>query len=298
MTRRLFALLAFALTALPARAGTEVKAVDLGEVELHYVEKGTGVPVIFVHGTTGSLYDWTDAVEIVGERYRAIAYSRRFNVPNTNPYRRPSSMLGQGVRDLDALATALGVERFHLVGLSWGGYVAALYAAQHPERLLSLTLAEPAYLTLLKDVPGGREHYDRVVEKMPQRLIDVFATGDETEAFRVFLETMSNQPIPQLDVNDPVIRQRLANVKDLRAAAEALEGFPHVRLDALAETTMPVLLMSGETTFVGYFNLILDVLQEALPRAERVVVPAAGHEMFAENPKESSRILMTFLRGH
>src|SRR5262245_38888159 len=64
-------------------AGLKKVAVADG-VELHYVEKGQGVPVVFVHGGGGDYTAWEPHLGAFAESYRAIAYSCRYNYPNTN----------------------------------------------------------------------------------------------------------------------------------------------------------------------------------------------------------------------
>lgn len=61
------------------------KVVVSTGVELHYVEKGTGVAVVFVHGSLSDGSYWNGQVRaFAASGYRAIAYSRRYNPPNTN----------------------------------------------------------------------------------------------------------------------------------------------------------------------------------------------------------------------
>lgn len=85
--------LAGLLIVLPAIAGgasrpstLKLRATNIGNgITLHYVEEGSGAPVIFVHGSIGDYSYWLDEVDAFGTKYRAIAYSRRYNYPNTNP---------------------------------------------------------------------------------------------------------------------------------------------------------------------------------------------------------------------
>src|SRR4051812_21988235 len=63
----------------------EPKKVSVADgVELHYVERGKGVPVVFIHGTGSDYSVWGDYLGSFADIYRAIAYSRRHNYPNTN----------------------------------------------------------------------------------------------------------------------------------------------------------------------------------------------------------------------
>ena len=61
----------------------ELRRVALrDDVELHYIERGKGVAVIFVHGSLGDYSTWDAQLGPFAETYRAIAYSRRYNYPN------------------------------------------------------------------------------------------------------------------------------------------------------------------------------------------------------------------------
>jgi len=62
--------------------GHPFKRVQVNGAELAYVVEGTGQPVVFVHGGFVDLTVWQQQVPAVAERYRAIAYSRRYAWPN------------------------------------------------------------------------------------------------------------------------------------------------------------------------------------------------------------------------
>lgn len=92
---RLIAVLpVLALLSLHSLAQSNVAAgiihgVEIGNaITLHYVDLGKGVPVIFVHGSLSDGRYWADQVAEFAKHYRAIAYSRRYNFPNSNPTRR------------------------------------------------------------------------------------------------------------------------------------------------------------------------------------------------------------------
>jgi hypothetical protein len=57
------------------------------DVELHYVERGSGTPVVLVHGSLAdyTYWEWSDQIPLLAEHHRVIAYSRRYNHPNRNP---------------------------------------------------------------------------------------------------------------------------------------------------------------------------------------------------------------------
>src|SRR5437660_7756027 len=86
----------------------EIRKVTVGDgVELHYAERGSGIPVVFVHGSLSEGGFWNEQVAyFAANGYRAIAYSRRHNPPNTNkPQQGYSAVVDAD--DLDALLGAL-----------------------------------------------------------------------------------------------------------------------------------------------------------------------------------------------
>jgi hypothetical protein len=68
------------LAAAPTNEPPELPRVTVAEgVELHYVERGKGVAVIFIHGSLGDYSAWDGQLGAFAELYHATAYSRRYN---------------------------------------------------------------------------------------------------------------------------------------------------------------------------------------------------------------------------
>jgi len=125
------------------RFSTLIKNVRVNGVELHYLEKGSGMPVVLIHGGLGDYREWNPQIERISSHYRVVAYSRRYNYPNNNAEIPPDHSAIVEARDLVALLDALKLERVHIVGYSYGALTALFFATEHPERVRSLTLAEP-----------------------------------------------------------------------------------------------------------------------------------------------------------
>ena len=155
------------------RFSGSLKIVRVNDVELHYLEKGSGVPVVLIHGGLGDYREWSAQIEPFSQHYRVLDYSRRYNYPNDNPERPDHSAIVEA-RDLVALLDALKLERVHLVGYSYGGLTALFFATQHPERLRSLTLAEPAIMKWLPEIPGGQAELDKFMMTMWKPAGEVF----------------------------------------------------------------------------------------------------------------------------
>ncbi|MDX1675859.1 MAG: alpha/beta fold hydrolase, partial [Longimicrobiales bacterium] len=112
--------------------------------ELFVHREGTGEPVVVVHG--GPLLDHGYLVEPLRpltDGHELIFYDQRLSGRSAGRVDSASVRLDTLVADIEAIRTSLGLGRIHLLGHSWGGLLAAKYAASHPDRLRSLVLLSP-----------------------------------------------------------------------------------------------------------------------------------------------------------
>lgn len=101
----------------------------------------TGELVLMLHGFPNSRHSWTEVMAPLADAgYLAVAPDQRGYSPGARPGDVESYHVDRIAEDAVALATALGAERFHLVGHDWGGQVSWVVASRFPERLRSLTV--------------------------------------------------------------------------------------------------------------------------------------------------------------
>ncbi len=99
-----------------------------------------GEAVILLHGFPQSAEAWRDTVGWLARRgYRGVAPSLRGYSPGANPPNPQDYAMSELIADVLGIADALGIGRFHVVGHDWGGALAWMIAANHPDRILSLT---------------------------------------------------------------------------------------------------------------------------------------------------------------
>jgi pimeloyl-ACP methyl ester carboxylesterase len=100
--------------------GAKFETVNIGNgIVLHYAEQGQGAPVLFVHGSLSDYSYWSDEVAAFSKRYRAIAYSRRYNYPNKNPARPGYSAITDS-DDLAAFIRTMHLGKVYIIGHSYG----------------------------------------------------------------------------------------------------------------------------------------------------------------------------------
>jgi non-heme chloroperoxidase len=110
-------------------------------VSVHVVEwGGSGPPVVFLSGLSGTPYSFDEFAPLFADRWRVIGIGRRGILPST-----PDSSdltAGRLVSDVAAILDSFSIDAVHVVGSSFGGDEATLLAAWHPQRVLSLTLLD------------------------------------------------------------------------------------------------------------------------------------------------------------
>jgi pimeloyl-ACP methyl ester carboxylesterase len=121
----------------------------LPQADLYYTDTGRhadglGETVVLLHAASGNADAFRDNIAALhGAGYRVIAYDRKNWGRSSNTLHDDAlgRERGTAAQDLDHLADALGVQRFHLVGVAAGGQLALQYAASRPQRVQSLVLA-------------------------------------------------------------------------------------------------------------------------------------------------------------
>ncbi len=167
------------------------KKVGVNGVELHYLEQGEGTSVLFVHGGLDDYRYWKSQMEPFSQRFRVIAYSRRYNYPNNNPITRSDHSAIVEADDLAALIKSLKLGRVHVVGASYGAYTALFLALRHPEMVRTLILAEAPVLRLLRDKPQGLALYEEFITKLWKPAGEAFRAGDKEQALRITIDIFS-----------------------------------------------------------------------------------------------------------
>ncbi len=123
-----------------------------------------GIPVLLLHGNLSSATWWEETMLRLPDGYRAVAPDQRgFGESDAAAKVDATRGMGDYVDDAIALMDRLGYDRFHLVGNSLGGVMAWWMLAEHPARIMSVTLADPGSpfgFSGSKDVAGTPTNED------------------------------------------------------------------------------------------------------------------------------------------
>ena len=167
----------------PAQDRTEAtpktdKFVTVYGAKIHYVEAGSGTPLILIHGLADNVAVWDSVIPPLAARFRVIALDQigfgRSDKPLFN-YR-----VSTFVDFLDGFMTELKIERASLIGNSLGGWVAAAFALAHPERVERLVLSDAAgYAALPKTMDPRALHALRLASREDIRYLGPLTFHDK-----------------------------------------------------------------------------------------------------------------------
>ena len=287
----------------------DLRTASVNGASLAYREEGKGEPVLFVHGSGGDLRTWAGQMPAVGEDYRAIAYSRRFARPNADIDPHIDDQMLPHVDDLVAFLRDIEVPTTHLVGHSWGGFIALLVAIQHPEVVRSLVLMEPPVLPLLVSTPPRPSEILRLFLARPATAVAIvkfgatafgpaqqaFRRGDNEAGLRAFARGVLGKA-NFAHQSEATIEQLRDNVSAVRAQLLGA-GFPSLDDNAVRGVRAPVLLVVGAQS-PAFFRRLSDRLQELLRDATRTEIAEASHLMHVDNAPAFNGALLGFLKSH
>ena len=252
--------------------------VDLPNVKLWVTDTGgTGDPVILLHANTGTSENWQkQRPALVEAGYRVIAFDR----PGWG-----KSVVHEGMKpisvaeDLDALADQLKLNKFHLVGVAGGGYIALDYAAWRPQRLKSLVLAATGL--------GLRDEE-----------ADAFRRRAAIPGFGQLPPEVREMSPSYRGMNpEGVARWREIHERSRQAgAAEPPLRTPNTN-EKVASLTTPILVIAGDVDLTTP-SAAVRLWAKHLKTYDWVLVPEAGHSVAWEQPDVFNQAVLAFLRKH
>lgn len=139
-------------------AGEAYLPVPDGRIWYRKIGTGTGTPVILLHGGPGYNSFYLKSLEALGEERPVIRYDQ-LGAGKSGPMTDTAQMtIAHFVLELDSLRSALGYDKVHIVGHSWGTILGFEYYRAHPEHVASLTLASAAL-----NIPEWERHARELV---------------------------------------------------------------------------------------------------------------------------------------
>lgn len=252
--------------------------VIANDLALAYDRVGdAGSPVVFLHGVGSDRAVWRAQLEDLGQDHQTTALDFRGHGESEIP---PGAIDRRAfAADVAGLLDALGLPAAHLVGLSMGGVVALETYMRHPERVLSLTLADT-----FARYPGWEEGMARRERDLRDLSMREVAEARIPACLR---------PNADPETLRQAVEQLAARDKRVYAESSAATWSPDYR-DLLPAVRVPTLILWGECDTLTPRPLS-EELHRGIPGSRLVEIPSAGHIANLDNPAAFNAALREFL---
>jgi pimeloyl-ACP methyl ester carboxylesterase len=268
----------------PAAIGAVAAAVSEPEgieraavngVTLPYLDRGEGPPVLLIHGNGPDMRSLEGVATDLLEDHRVITYNRR-GYAGSGPV---ATSWVEHREDAAALLEHLGVSEAAVVGVSGGGIVALDLAVRRPDLVGVLVLLEPGVYGRTHLTPSAARTY-LAVQLRRRALPDDQAS---VPFFRWVMQHDGGHSVwDQPDYTDERKRLILRNGSGVLADIDNGDG-SHIDEELVRGIDAPVTFIVGERS-QRWFHRIIATLEDLLPEAERIEIPAVGHAMTFEDP--------------
>ncbi len=290
-------------------------------IRLHYFADGQGTPVLVIHGGPGMPFtEPVDGLHLLADEYQFLYYDQRGCGASTRPIDRFASSnmwenmqkldktlgLGAQIADIERIRRIIGEDRLILVGHSWGGLLASLYAAKFPEHTRALVLVSPADMLVMPQTDADSDLFTSVRNRLPE--------GQRAEYDTFMKDYMNfNTLFQKSDADLVAMNERFGSY--YQQVVDADTSFPaqgepggwmvwgmyismgqrHDYRGALTTVDVPVLVIHGADDLQS--EAASRLYADTFPNAQFVVVDNASHFSFTQQPEQFAAVVAEFLKG-
>jgi len=275
-----------------------------GPVWYRVTGDGSGIPLLALHGGPGSTSCGFALLDPLGDRRPIVRYDQLGTGRSGRPDDVSLWTVERYVEELHVLRQALGLERMHLLGHSWGASLAAAYVlAKGTDGIVSVILSSPLLSTPLW-VEDARIQRSQLPEDVQQTLSKHEAAGTtDSEEYEAAAEVYyerhmyaGERPEPQAGCKSApwsqFVYEYMWGPQEFYATGTLIDFDVTGRLH---EIDVPVLFLTGEfdearpETVAGF--------QKLIPGSQFTVIEGAGHSTLSKKPEEYRSILEAFLES-
>ena len=249
---------------------------------LHYTEKGSGLPLVLLHGFPVDSRIWKNQMDALSDRYRVIA----IDLPGFGQ----SPAISEFTVDSVAAEVHDLLQEIHalpcaLAGLSMGGYIAMAFYKNSPADVAALLLIDTR---ATGDTAEGKKRRNELIDKVTR--CGPCAVVDDMMPRVLSDQTVAAQPL----VVDAVRKMMEAcSPETMTQALAALRDRPD-RTELLASIAEPVLIVVGECDAITPPD-DARLMQRSIPHAILSVIADSGHFSPLENPAAVNAAIGQFL---
>ncbi len=258
--------------------------VDVAGNDIHYLEKGAGPPLVFLHGFGGCAQGWYQQFEALSGRFRVLAYD------SVNHGHSVNSPAGEAEPDradeLEGFLAALGIERPILAGNSMGAMTLLRWATRHPGDATALIPSGMGITPPDADPAASAARTRAIRAAVADDVLFIDGEGGFTPGF----------PKERPEQYQRYVRLRSTATRIVAARTPPDPTMSNPSREELAERvagiTSPMQIVVGDQDWL--YTAALH-LHELVPASQLEVIPGAPHNAYFEQPEAYNRTVLEFL---
>jgi len=261
--------------------------VNVGECELYCELEGNGTPLVLINGGPGATHHCFHPSFSQAKGHFKIVYYDQRGCGLSQFKKGKGYSIDQAVEDIDHLREALNINKWIVLGHSYGGTLAQSYAAKYPEHVLGLVLVGSAYDGLPIKESGTRQ-YDYMSPEEKERIRQIYKTpglSEEQIVFNIHLNGDWKRQNFYKPTTDELARlARYEWVHDDKFRGEISQSLAKLDIEGVfKDCPIPILLMEGKWDLTWAKDKPAK-LQACFPSSKLVIFEYSGHSPFQDEP--------------
>ncbi len=265
--------------------------------------KGKGVPLLTLHGGPGAGHDYLEPLEALGSERPVIFYDQLGCGRSDKPKSRALWTIERFADEIDEVRAALSLNRLHVLGQSWGGWLGVEYLLRHPPGLVSFVLASTS-----ASIPQFTAECNRLIGEMPEAMrhaLDYYGQRSDYQHpdYQAAAMEFYKRHVCRLPEWPDCIMRTVANLdgNDVYDTINGPNEFTTIgnlrywdRTADLHTIKTPVLLTCGRYDELG--PVCSQTMLDRIPDARIQVFEKSAHTAHIEEPEAYLTCVSAFLR--
>ncbi|HEU4711056.1 MAG TPA: alpha/beta hydrolase [Pyrinomonadaceae bacterium] len=254
-------------------------------LKLYYEIEGGGEPLVLIPGFAAGRWIWFKQTEALAKNFRVITFDPRGVAASEKP--EGSQTIALLADDLAQLLQTIGIDNAHIVGASFGGFVAQEFALKYPSMTRKLVLCCTSF--------GGPNHIVPAPETL-QALASTKGLNSEERMRANLLLAFSPEFVrTRVSEVDQIVRLRASNEVPEHVYLGQLQAAMNFNAEERLEgIRCPTLVLSGDADVIVPVQNSRN-LAGRISGATLCVIEGASHTFFIEQAREFNRIVTEFL---
>ena len=260
--------------------------IAVNNIKLYYELHGPedGEVIVLSNGIMMSTNNWLFQTRELSKHFRVLLYDCRGMWQSDHPEGAYSMELHAD--DLAGLLDALGIEKAHIAGISYGAEVSLVFALRYPQRTKSLMVIDG-----VSEVPQMLK-----LQSYPWKLAGERNDADLLFHTSVFLN-FGEEYLKKNEAFLPAAHDNFAKL-NLSSFVKLMDSFTTYNItDQLSQINCPTLIVVGEEDQIKGPKMA-EIMTAGIPQAEYFVVPGAGHALCLDKPETLNTLLLGFVLKH